>query len=167
MTGSAVSISNSSFMNDKCNGTGNGGGISAWQFKLVPDNTNFTNEIAGGNGGAIDSESSSLSILGGTFSGNKAVNGGAIYALNDSSVMIGSSGSGNRVTFTSNSASGNGGAIYANGNTSLNITNSGFFRNLATNGYGGAVYSQGEVLSRLAIQTLAVALTLLYNFPCQ
>ena len=64
MTGSAVSISNSSFKNDTATGTGNGGGISeVGSSNLQLTNTNFTNEQAGGNGGAIDSESSVLSVL--------------------------------------------------------------------------------------------------------
>ena len=80
-----------------------------------------------------------LTVHNSSFTGNSAEYGGAIY--NDDGVLAVSNS-----TFTSNSASYNGGAIYSyiaqgDGGT-LKVDNSTLMgNNVATDGYGGAIYS--------------------------
>ena len=169
---SSLTITNSTFNGDSA--SLGGGGIYAIGFVntdtgdsdvefLHINNTSFTNETTQGNGGAIEVSYNELSISGGTFSGDQAVNGGAIYENNNYLMSI------EGATFTGNSASNNGGAIDALNNTvvinvyggvsgnaflytidtivtPVSILNDTFTYNYS-GVYGGAVYSQNNVLT--------------------
>jgi|HubBroStandDraft_2_1064218.scaffolds.fasta_scaffold21281_2 predicted outer membrane repeat protein len=99
---------------------------------LAVSDLNFSN----GNGAISATENGSITVQGGTFSGNSAANGGAISSY---------TGAGNLTvtdaTFSGNSATYAGGAIYTNeaaGNTT--VTGSTFTKNKAGD-IGGAIYN--------------------------
>jgi predicted outer membrane repeat protein len=99
---------------------------------LAVSNLNFSN----GNGAISATEDGSVTVQGGTFTGNSAANGGAISV---------NTGPGNLTvtdaTFTGNTATDAGGAIYTSefaGNTT--VTGSTFTRNKAGE-IGGAIYN--------------------------
>jgi predicted outer membrane repeat protein len=99
---------------------------------LAVSDLNFSN----GNGAISATENGSITVQGGTFSGNNAADGGAISSY---------TGLGNLTvtdaTFTGNTATYAGGAIYTNeaaGNTT--VTGSTFTKNKAGN-IGGAIYN--------------------------
>ena len=99
---------------------------------LTVSNLNFSN----GNGALSETQNGSLTVHGGTFTGNSAAAGGAIYAYG---------GMGNlSVTgalFTKNQATGNGGAIYSNlAAGSTTVTNDTFVNNTAGT-IGGGLYN--------------------------
>lgn len=98
----------------------------------------FTNNQAGGNGGAIYNAGTIKFNSNATFENNTASNGGAIY--NDSSAV---SLVLNGASFTSNTAKAKGGALY-NGNSArvLTVENAQFTNNTAGEN-GGAVYNSG------------------------
>lgn len=99
---------------------------------LAVSDLNFSN----GNGAISATQNGSITVQGGTFSGNSAADGGAISSY---------TGMGNLTvtdaTFTGNSATYAGGAIYTNeaaGNTT--VTGSTFTKNKAGD-IGGAIYN--------------------------
>ena len=101
-------------------------------LQLAVSNLNFSN----GNGAISATEDGSVTVQGGTFTGNSAANGGAISV---------NTGPGNLTvtdaTFTGNTATDAGGAIYTSefaGNTT--VTGSTFTRNKAGE-IGGAIYN--------------------------
>ncbi|RKY12649.1 MAG: hypothetical protein DRP82_06490, partial [Planctomycetota bacterium] len=94
---------------------------------------------AGENGGAIYCDSSVLSVINCTFSGNSASwNGGAIYCNSSTLSII-------NCTFSDSTVDWYGGAIYCDSST-LSITNCIFCGNSATDN-GGAVYCLSSTLS--------------------
>ena len=134
-------IKNSTFTNNKT--TGAGGAIYT-EGQLVLENTDFTGnrdvsqEMNGGNGGAIFADGS-IKITGGKFEDNFAHSGGAI-AWSDFS-----GGEGNLrilniegTKFVNNRSNSTGGAIISHGN--VKIVNAEFVGN-ESNGSGGAMFS--------------------------
>jgi hypothetical protein len=147
---------------------------------LTVINVNFTDGggYKVGKGGAIDNNGGTLSVTGGTFSGNETDNvGGAIY--NDGHMTVKNAtfthnlapyggaiendhnASITRSTFTRNKPSLNGdprnsdgGAIYNNGY--LSLTHSKFVGN-TTGGNGGAIYTQHHLDARHITVTAGAA----------
>ena len=123
-------IINSIFKNNHAN---YGGAIYCYNNGLTVKNSNFTNNNATNNGGAIYSKTCNVS--GSVFTGNNATNGGAIF-ITDDSVVVG-------CNFTNNFASRFGGALYVNGRIGLSLTDSNFNSNYAIN--GSAIYLSNTV----------------------
>lgn len=108
--------------------------------ELHVDDSNFSNNIATENGGAIYTTSDS-GVYSSTFTNNQAKNGGAVYNTNEDKVIIADS------TFTENKASENGGAIYSSKNENegqMFIADSDFKGNSAGN-KGGAIYTDSTL----------------------
>ncbi len=107
----------------------------------------FSNNVAGGSGGAIYSEKlASITANFANFDGNKANtgDGGAIRAGDNSKVFAsGTTGVANRNTFTKNTAAQSGGAIYVGDNSEITAKHVDFTQNTATNGDGGAIRAGG------------------------
>lgn len=153
-------------------GSGAGDGGSIFNSGTVTTSVvNFTDNIASASGGAIVSYGG-LYIVGGEFSGNKAVNGGAIYPRHSAVTTINSArihdnqatGTANglggamllwdgaQVTITNstldhNKASGAGGGVYVTNNSSLTVESSTFNANEATQG-GGAISNAWTLVVR-------------------
>ncbi|MDR0534527.1 MAG: autotransporter-associated beta strand repeat-containing protein [Verrucomicrobiales bacterium] len=112
-----------------------GGAIYAGRLNFSPAAASgslaFTNNRAGGSGGAIYVNAGGIAIggsYGGLFissntSASTAANtgGGAFYAANAASGSIAISGSYGRMEITDNQAAGNGGAFYATGSGGIDI----------------------------------------------
>ncbi len=142
----AVTISNSTFNANKSN-EGAAIYVSGSAQTTTISSTNFTNNLAAndrttysssttGKGGAIFVYGSTVSVSGGTFTGNKAFTYGGVYDIEGSGDIIINGG-----TYSNNEAtSNNGGALYASNGNSVNISNATFSSNSAPAGYGGAFY---------------------------
>jgi len=116
-------------------------GFSQFAFNDVVEDP-FSTEGGGlSEGGAIYAIDSDITISGGEFAGNTAINGGAI-ATAGGALRLFSVDFGGTVIREGNSAE-RGGALFTN-DTSV-LTNSSFFENTSTIG-GGAIYSTGNVL---------------------
>ncbi|WP_067090157.1 transglutaminase-like domain-containing protein [Methanobrevibacter curvatus] len=133
-TNSGLTINSIGFSSNIVSSNGAGLYINRGTVNIL-NNSNFTNNKASSNGGAIFSISS-FKIVNSVFSSNSAANGGGIYLSGSSRSTI--SGNSN---FTSNSAK-NGGAIYSN--SPLAISSTKFSNNKATDN-GGAIYSKNAL----------------------
>jgi predicted outer membrane repeat protein len=98
---------------------------------LTVSDLNFTN----GNDALFATNTASLSVTGGTFKGNSAVDGGAINAYTGPGTL-----SVTGATFAGNSASDAGGAIYTNEAVSNTTLSGDKFRGNSAVNAGGAVY---------------------------
>ena len=121
---------------------GNGAGIYTTSYQLNIQNSNFTANIATGDGGAVSLGGMSENVKNCIFNKNEAQNGGAIYVVNSSSndaryqsITIEDS------SFDANKAKNEGGAIY-NGYIGSTIKNSNFTNNAALK--GGAISVGGN-----------------------
>ncbi|HRQ13715.1 MAG TPA: right-handed parallel beta-helix repeat-containing protein, partial [Promineifilum sp.] len=102
---------------------------------LTIDNSTFSGNDAGLNGGAIFSAGPTMTITGSTFSGNSAYSaGGAIFVSSGTTDITNSTISGN--------TAGYGGGIF--NDSYLAITNSTITDNTATGPYGGGLYDSGS-----------------------
>ena len=97
----------------------------------------FSGNEAKNIGGFVHNYRGTLTVSGGEFTGNKSKNGGAIYAASNSVNTI----SGGE--FTGNVATSHGGAVYAESNAVLSITGGEFTGNVAHTGRGGAIWVTG------------------------
>lgn len=133
-------IVNDTFINNIAtdSSAGGGGAIMFSGGTLNIYNSQFVNNTAANNGGAIDkTNGSQLLVVNTNFYYNVAHNnGGAIYNTNSNMTIINSTFNNNKANITSTS---NGGAVYSNTATSTIILNSNFTNNTA-NSQGGAVY---------------------------
>lgn len=153
----------------KGSGAGDGGSIIN-SGTVSTSVVNFTDNIASASGGAIVSYGG-LYIVGGQFSGNKAVNGGAIYPRHSAVTTINSArihdnqatGTGDgfggamllwdgaKVTITNSTVDHNkarvGGGVYVTNNSSLTVESSTFNDNEATQA-GGAIYNAFTLVVR-------------------
>ncbi|MGB9977628.1 beta strand repeat-containing protein, partial [Methanobacterium sp.] len=132
-----MDVSNSKFINNDASGDGNsmGGAISNYGT-ITFKNSTFSGNIAD-YGGAIYNYNGNISITGGNFTANTAINGGVIVNYGNLNI----SGS-NFLNNTANGAEDNsmGGGVIANiGN--LTVTGSTFTGNIAD--YGGAISNFG------------------------
>ncbi|MGW8181478.1 MAG: right-handed parallel beta-helix repeat-containing protein, partial [bacterium] len=101
----------------------------------------FLNNMAEGDGSAIFSIGSFLTIINSSFSGNKAYFGGGTVRGGGSLIVAGS-------TFTSNHVYGGGGAINGGGNmivTDSIFIGNGAFRGSGAISYGGSIDSRGHI----------------------
>jgi predicted outer membrane repeat protein len=107
---------------------------------LTLDNVNVRNGDSNDNGGALSNVNGIVTINGGTFSDNHAVdNGGAIYSDDGiGTVTI------NGATFKDNAASEDGGAIYNDAGATVTIHGTTFIGNHATDN-GGAIYNDSTL----------------------
>ena len=147
---------------DKADGNGEGGGaIYVGYGSLDLTDTVFTGNIANETvneadstvnknyGGAVDSVSSTVTISGGSFDGNKATSGGAINLITNSTLVV------NGTSFNANESLGNltgatdssvgGGAIRASGG-SIILTGVTLDGN-KTNYYGAALHAFGSEIT--------------------
>jgi CSLREA domain-containing protein len=97
------------------------------------------NQAATAGGGIFNSTGGTVSVSGGTFSGNIADNGGGI--LNYGSLSIGYN-----TTFSGNTAQTSGGGIFTSGTGTVTLTDSTLMTNTAAS-YGGGLYSSGGVVT--------------------
>ena len=105
------------------------------------------NTAAGGDGGALYSENARLILSGGTFSGNTATSSGGNGGKGGAVYAnIGAVSISGSASLTGNTAASKGGAVCANSGA-VSISGSGSLSgNTATNGNGGAVYADnGDV----------------------
>jgi conserved repeat domain len=143
-SGGNLNVVNCNFTNNTAvYSFGYGAAIYAESVSFVTvTGSNFANNHADAEGGAIYSKYSSLSVTNCTFTNNTALSGGAIYSnfAYYFSVI--------NCTFTDNNATnGYGGAIYSNVTiTPFIITGSNFTYNTVT-GNGGAVYNNLAILN--------------------
>ena len=135
-------ISSSEFKNNSAV-KGVGGAIAHNDGILSIDQTKFTqNKSEIDDGGAIYTESV-LNITGNSeFTENiAAANGGAVSAGSAARITVeGAAFNGN------SSLSGNGGAVYAASGAGLSVNGAVFSQNHADNGYGGALYASGDTV---------------------
>ena len=115
-------------------------------------------------GGAVNSRAGSVTVSGGTISGNSAASGGAIYAsggtvaISGGSIEVNTAASGGAIYYagsdtvtvsggslSQNTAAVSGGAIYMNTGT-LNVSGGSMTKNTA-NESGGAVYAANAVIA--------------------
>ena len=102
---------------------------------LILDGVQINSVDIYGTGGAIMNTGTLTIQNGSSFANNHASNGGVLYNGSGSKALNIS-----QSTFTSNRSTDSGGAIY-NGNGPMTIKNSLFDSNVATAGYGGAIYT--------------------------
>ncbi len=131
------------------NSSGDGGAIRSFGSDLTIEHVRFANNNASGNGGAIFSSGGSLTINTGTFTNNKAFNGGAIYV--DGGMLTA-----DFPFISNNEAIANGGGIYLRGSTGSLFGSSGgggwIDDNSAAIDGGGVFIAGGTVqISGLAI----------------
>lgn len=150
--GGAIAIKTGAFSFENCNFSDNesaadGGAMyfsASGELKFkdcdFTGNKTATTKDAGGLGGAIycSSSSSGLSVTieGGTISGNTAYRGGFMCSYGAKSVI-------SNVTFTGNEVTNSGGAIYVNTAADLTFENCVFTENKAL--YGGAFDASSDV----------------------
>ena len=145
-TGANTSISvddSSTFTGNRAtSASGGGGAIRTRGATLIVSASSFSNNIAGGPGGAIyvpSGASTSVTVSGGTsFTSNTANSGGAISSGGPVLALTGAS-------FVSNAAGGSfaaGGAVWTTGHISTSAT-SFSSNNAAGSGGGGAVWTAG------------------------
>lgn len=126
----------------------NGGALGISSITEIIGTVFNNNNASGGEGGAIQSYTESLSVVRSTFTGNSARIGGAIYKLGSA---VGLS----EAHFNGNTSSQDGGAIAARGGATTFVTASQFASNHADLD-GGAISAQGFVIietSTLAANT--------------
>ena len=115
----ALTLTNCIFKDNTA--TSNGGAISN-DGTLTVDNCTFTNNTAANNGGAIYNLPMGFKLFDSTFTTNKATNGGAVYneggAVNYPVTIIGGTFKNNTAINY-----GEGGAIYNTGNIKVTTTN--------------------------------------------
>ncbi len=124
-----------------CSAAANGGGLSAFERLTLIENSHFSHNTSGNNGGGMFLQSSNGHVvLGSTFSNNAASrDGGGIFMQQTSGVQIINS------TVSSNQAGRRGGGI--NSASILNISHSTIIDNIGT----------GVSLSRDSIQNSVIA----------
>jgi len=156
----SILVTTSAFSANVANGTDLGGGGAAFNYQgsLTFIDTTFTDNSAFGEGGGAIETNGALRLTNATFTHNEAKMhngplppdtapgfGGAILIIAGSSVTIGNA------TFTNNIGGNSGGAIYNDRNAPLTISGTTFTGNSALGlfagggGYGGAVYSEGNL----------------------
>lgn len=128
---SNLKVTNTNFT--KCNGNF-AGAICSLNSELIVEYSNFINNLARYEGGAIYKMYGSMSIKKSEFNGNAALNGGAVFSDNCTYFEIKDS------EFSSNEASGFGGAIFSNANPKFTLDNVVFTNNKAN--YNSNVLNQ-------------------------
>ncbi|MCL2687846.1 MAG: hypothetical protein FWE58_04865 [Methanobrevibacter sp.] len=140
----AVTINYANFINNRAtDGSNSGGGaLMITNGHSEISDSNFINNTANNNGGAINKNGgSTLGIHRCLFENNSAKSGGAIYNTNSKTTIYPTS------TFINNKASINGGAIYSNTASSIDIrANINFYNNSAVE-QGGAIYARHSINS--------------------
>ena len=133
--GTSLTVTDTQFTNNKAATSANGGAVYV-NTPATFTRDDFSGNMAGYNGGALDISGGPVTISASTFYGNMTGNdsGGAIYHNNGDLTIHNSS-------FVENIAGNEdpGGAIYGNGN-SLTITGTEFDRNASPYYDGGAIY---------------------------
>lgn len=145
---SGLSITGSSFVDNKSDAAGFGGGaITLWgdggtdteALAHSVTGTTFSNNSADLGGAVAIMKQNGFAVAGNTtfmndtFTGNNAVNGGAIYAENENITVSGNS------SFEENTASQNGGAIYILKGSTLTVEEGTTFSKNTAETNGGAI----------------------------
>lgn len=145
---SGLSITGSSFVDNKSDAAGFGGGaITLWgdggtgteALAHSVTGTTFSKNSADLGGAVAIMKQNGFAVAGNTtfmddtFTGNNAVNGGAIYAENENITVSGNS------RFEGNTASQNGGAIYILEGSTLTVEEGTTFSKNTANTNGGAI----------------------------
>ena len=126
-------------------------GITTHLGEVLVDGSEFAGNFReGGDGAAILSNHSRVTIAGSTFSGNRAVRGGAIYT-NDQLTITNSSFQDNHATLQTR-IPGGGGALYVAGSGVASLQNTRITGNSSARD-GGGIYAGGKlVLSRVIVE---------------
>jgi len=111
---------------------------------IIVENSTISGNISEANGGGIYTTSGDVTILGSTFSGNKAAEGGAMYSDGE----LTKAGLPNHLEVTNSTVSGNvatanGGGIVSGGETFFTMTNVDVIDNQA-HAQGGGVINRGR-----------------------
>lgn len=165
--GSSVSLDQCAFDGNSNTGANAGGGAIGGEGALNVTGSSFTNNTSGGRGGALDLNAAMVTLVGCTFSGNRAVSGnGGAAAFANCTVLLenslfegnqcggsggavdndpGTTGSYTGCTFNDNSAGLDGGAVQNRDSspTFIDCTFSGNSAVLGFNVLGGAVFNFG------------------------
>lgn len=116
--GGIVTVSHSTFSDNRASG-GGGGGIYNNNGTLIVSHSTFVrNRTDGGGGGIFNDDDGRLTVSNSSFSGNSASSGGGIANDTASTLTVSNS------TFTGNSASTSGGGIYNDNDSTLNVHDS-------------------------------------------
>lgn len=136
-------LSGGSISNNRTGNEKGGGGIYNVGKLTLKDKITISGNVAEGAGGAVNNNVAtggargSLTIAGGTLTGNTAgTSGGAVCNKAEMTVSGGS--------FTNNKATNNGGGIFADEGTTLKISGGSFSGNKCGKS-GGAVYTNGKL----------------------
>ncbi|MFZ5821757.1 MAG: sortase [Chloroflexota bacterium] len=141
-----LTISSVTFTNNRSTGNNDDGGAIEHNAGTltISNNSAFTSNYCGDNGGAIYIQGGTVNISGSTFQNhntNAIDSGGAIYITNGTVTISDSAFSGNRAQ----SGGDDGGAIYLQAGT-LTISDSDFTGNIADDD-GGAIHKNGGSLT--------------------
>lgn len=144
--GGTLGINNSYFQENKSRNGGDGGAIWSFNSQLTVDSSEFSRNESADQGGAIlSADGTTATITRSTFDNNKAAtDGGAIYSATNSRLFIDQS------SIFANTANRDGGAVYSDASTvapDVEVMNSTISYNLARDGSGGALYNGTGVFS--------------------
>jgi CSLREA domain-containing protein len=143
--GGVLQITESTVSNNRANRAGGGiedaGGIVVLENVTVSDNS--IDVAAPGNGGGLHSGGGDVTVNGGSFTGNSAVEGGGLWTNGTLAVTTGEGAatiSGN--TATGDAATNGGGGLYAESGASVTVAEATITDNAATGaaGSGGGVF---------------------------
>ena len=161
------------------NGASGDGGAIQFDGPLTVQDSSFTNNRAGGAGGALygGTTGDTATITGSTFTGNKALGdqGGAFYQDEGDTVIRNSTFSNNSSpvetggaiyvddgdltvegsTISGNRSGDNGGGLDFESDGDLSVANSTFSGNDATGYYGGAIHTIGSGAVTIAASTIS------------
>jgi hypothetical protein len=115
--------------------TNDGGGIDNSGTLYVINSMIGSNTSASNGGGIANESGGTVSLSGGTITGNSAATGGGLFSQGTLSIT--------GTTFSGNSATANGGGLASESTTPLQIQGSSFTGNTA--GAGGGIYATGTL----------------------
>src|SRR5439155_19551067 len=133
----AVTITNSTFLNNSAHTTGGGFGDAHGSGSLIITHSLFTNNTASGNGGGMAASGPTTSITNSEIDGNTSGgNGGGVFAKGTTLTI-------QSCTFANNTAGGNGGGVELDttgaGSTISDTTLTGNTATNSTGANGGAI----------------------------
>lgn len=155
LSGSQLTIANSAFTANRAEGLdlGGGGGLFVFEATATLHDCEFVDNVAFGEGGGAIETQGTLTMIGGSLQGNRAVRheeaqlppdtasglGGALL------VILGSQASLTDVDLSDNRAGRTGGGVYLDRQAFLSVAGGGLEGNHAETGFGGGIYSEGSL----------------------